>query len=1047
MSSMAFNPDRIGAEEASALDYSIKSTRIHIAVGKTTSTEDDAPRSDNMSEMELGIPAIITDLILATPDVVSPTPRRHIRTVDPALTNASTIESKPWPTQSAHALPKLAPNLAAGLASALTNPVLQFPTNADPCAVKISPTGRLFTDGTVRLYDLTGTFSSPPRPEDNTVPPARSRLVLSNAHAAFGAVAAQIHAKGVHTSLLMDLDVSPDGLYLFGGALRGSMELVAVLLGDLEAALSCDFIRKEKQKSARLDSLLDHVTVHRHSDAKLRGFSACTRLQSSGPPQYLLLTGRGIKNCHVWRFVPPHSGCPTALFEKLVDVPTNGTTIKFLQFRRADSQQLQVVSKSDDFRVRLWDLPDQDSLAASQTVFSKPTSWTDVPNTESALGLAGGDFMICGGGHECFNQISVVSLAGPVQDAMELALPGSASGSSYSSSRRHQRGDLKSCVSVAGMVTDSAHALLEISDGTVIHYSVLHGTLGRMDSPSGFGPLPTGCSRKLTVGRIGAEGIAVAAVATFDPAVGRGRIQLRALDPIELDTRRTGFWGFLGSPVLMTKSDDLHDARESIKVSPVVALFPRSLVTPSESATQGLKSVSSFLPVARQLAKKIHFSANTTEKAVMVEHDSVAGKSDQKMATVMKHNTIILARTARPISVDRIDTVLKCESPRVGDLTYQRVTKKVAKARGATARPPSLEPVKGGEPGAVGIQARLETCDKSTNDCALARTAEQLMGVNKATVSGDGEGRENGGNKRSLAVDTLSREANRIVESTKRRKCSPGFSTTHPLLDPTIETKESDLQQLLPKVKPRLFPRKLEDTSNVDLQQSTSLSLERPRQPAFKPSRVAKPCPTNKKGNAAHIPSLALECDEQIRKLELLLAKSSEDLGRRRNTIVPRDSDIHEAQRRRMIAEHRAAHHFIFGRALREAISVVRSLKVCPTGAACGVARIFLDERVRAIQNLVVRTFFVTLHSLRAYFQLFASRFFIRLGGHAESAENGSRNFGSPAENGVSKPRFDIGRTCSRHSCVFRPPLHPATDTRLVSDATGSYLRPIPRNT
>merc|ERR1712238_328646 len=49
-----------------------------------------------------------------------------------------------------------------------------------------------------------------------------------------GIIACQIRARGVITSLLMDVAVSQDGLYAFGGVLKGSTELVAVDLTKIE---------------------------------------------------------------------------------------------------------------------------------------------------------------------------------------------------------------------------------------------------------------------------------------------------------------------------------------------------------------------------------------------------------------------------------------------------------------------------------------------------------------------------------------------------------------------------------------------------------------------------------------------------------------------------------------------------------------------------------------------------------------------------------------------------------------------------------------------
>ena len=71
-------------------------------------------------------------------------------------------------------------------------------------------------------------------------------------------MAAQIHAKGVITSLLLDVSVAEDGLYAFGGVLRGSMEMVAVDLGKVEAyhdALSALTGGRENRVPADRESL------------------------------------------------------------------------------------------------------------------------------------------------------------------------------------------------------------------------------------------------------------------------------------------------------------------------------------------------------------------------------------------------------------------------------------------------------------------------------------------------------------------------------------------------------------------------------------------------------------------------------------------------------------------------------------------------------------------------------------------------------------------------------------------------------------------------
>jgi hypothetical protein len=111
----------------------------------------------------------------------------------------------------------------------------------------------------------------------------------------------RIHARGVHTSLLMDVAVSEDGLYAFGGVLRGSVELAAVYLGDAENYLNERFASGKTSEENNV-GLLDLVRVDRHADAKLKGFGAVARLwngwertRAGERPEYLLFTGKGIK--------------------------------------------------------------------------------------------------------------------------------------------------------------------------------------------------------------------------------------------------------------------------------------------------------------------------------------------------------------------------------------------------------------------------------------------------------------------------------------------------------------------------------------------------------------------------------------------------------------------------------------------------------------------------------------------------------------------------------------------------------------------------------
>jgi hypothetical protein len=234
----------------------------------------------------------------------------------------------------------------------------------------------------------------------------------------------------------------------------------------------------------------------------LRGFGACTRLcnATSENPQYLLFTGKGIKNIHIWKFespLDPQAGQDDqAKFTPLYDTNTNGTSITYLQFRYDLSGLLQAVSKSDSQKLRVWDISHEQHLGnpknpfySKRSVIQKfasqqeeklaPTSrpkrppFADVGHSETTLGVCGG-FAFCDGGSAMFNNISLVSLdTSNLQSPYNhtgLALPGGADKMARPS-RRQQRGELKSITTVAGMVMDAGHALLEVSDVCIIFCS------------------------------------------------------------------------------------------------------------------------------------------------------------------------------------------------------------------------------------------------------------------------------------------------------------------------------------------------------------------------------------------------------------------------------------------------------------------------------------------------------------------------------------------------------------------------------------------------
>lgn len=205
---------------------------------------------------------------------------------------------------------------------------ISFPINEECTSLTLSPSGRTiiagFTDGTLRLFDTTGRLWQPISTSKNsslsndpiksemsnlfdsdsdgdedysskqTAHRAKQRMVASKSFQNYGAVACQIHARGVITSLLMDVGCCEDGKYAFGGVLRGSTELVAVDLSLLEKYHDVYLDNDGNEQGLKTD-ILDLIKVHRHSDAKFKGFGACIRLKNTSRTEYRLFTGKGIK--------------------------------------------------------------------------------------------------------------------------------------------------------------------------------------------------------------------------------------------------------------------------------------------------------------------------------------------------------------------------------------------------------------------------------------------------------------------------------------------------------------------------------------------------------------------------------------------------------------------------------------------------------------------------------------------------------------------------------------------------------------------------------
>jgi hypothetical protein len=133
---------------------------------------------------------------------------------------------------------------------------------------------------------------------------------------------------------------------------------------------------------------------------------------------------------HIWSFIPPQGNRTEPLWQCLYDTPTNGNTIKYLSFRTDSNGLLQGISKSDDQKLRIWDLSYEQQVNGGSKIQSKSVikqlakkalaerypdkkrpkrpPYIDVVATENALGVYGPYIFF--GGESMFNKMGVMFL-------------------------------------------------------------------------------------------------------------------------------------------------------------------------------------------------------------------------------------------------------------------------------------------------------------------------------------------------------------------------------------------------------------------------------------------------------------------------------------------------------------------------------------------------------------------------------------------------------------------------------------------------------------
>lgn len=317
----------------------------------------------------------------------------------------------------------------------------------------------------------------------------------------------------MHTNLLLSLKITDDSRFCFAGVIRGSSELLAIDLGRLPvwggnsnsnsnsegaSESSGDVVgakRRAPSPSSQMSSARDLfplIRYYRHNDPKLRGFGAAVRVidednrYSSKGARYRLACGRGIKNIHIWQFVPSETGAPSWIC--MYDVPSNGNTIETICFpvcastgpawmsstaaNSGDGTALtapppntntfrvgyEVLSKSAGSNVRMWKLHQWETDPTSKIVYE------DVPNSQDSRILVGG--YAFGGTYD----FAVVKLSAPKEANRDVfMMPERAKSKDGTDGGGARKRVMREIDQVIGS-SDAKHVLALCTDGGVLYF-------------------------------------------------------------------------------------------------------------------------------------------------------------------------------------------------------------------------------------------------------------------------------------------------------------------------------------------------------------------------------------------------------------------------------------------------------------------------------------------------------------------------------------------------------------------------------------------------
>ena len=263
-----------------------------------------------------------------------------------------------------------------------------------------------------------------------------------------GVLVGHIHAKGLHTNLLLTVKITEDCRFCFGGAMTGSSEILAIDLGRLPVEST---IGGRSKLNAEINAEL--ITIYSHFDPKLRGFGNAALVSktiasgTSNNATYRLVCGRA-RLLHVWEFCPESTQQWTCMY----DVATNGNTIECIEFRCGGHE---VLSKSVGANLRVW------NLNSYETDPSIRPSYEDIPNSADVKSLLEG--FAFGGVYN----FAVVKIGAPKEanrDAFEMP-----ERSTQDDNGQRRKRMMRQIDTVIG-TSDAQHALVLCTDGGVMYF-------------------------------------------------------------------------------------------------------------------------------------------------------------------------------------------------------------------------------------------------------------------------------------------------------------------------------------------------------------------------------------------------------------------------------------------------------------------------------------------------------------------------------------------------------------------------------------------------